>query len=111
MVLGNSSGDGSPDLFELRRTTRAPWIDEVQEVRPLTDDLRAYLGFVGREFFLPAEPIGGGPWSTVARVLRETAVELKVASSLNPRILRRSYARRMFELTSLQNLLSGSDAL
>jgi integrase len=64
---------------------------------PLVDDLKAYLAFVGREFFLPEEPIGGGPWSTVARVLGETAAAIG-KPILNPRIFRRSYARCMFAL-------------
>jgi integrase len=78
------------------RKTGIP-LEQFELPTPLADDLRAYLAFCGREHFHPAEPIGGGPWSTVARVLEETAQAAKLGH-LNPRILRRSYARRMFEL-------------
>jgi hypothetical protein len=37
-LAGTTSGDGSPDHFELRRTERMPWIDQVQEVQSLSPD-------------------------------------------------------------------------
>lgn len=72
-------------------------IEQFEMPEPFVADLRAYLRIVGREFFLPREPIGGGPWKTVARILQRAASAIGVGK-LNARILRRSFARKMFEL-------------
>ena len=46
---------------------------------------------MGRDYFEAKEPIGGGPWTNVGRVLARAS-----ARYMNPMLLRRSYAREMF---------------
>lgn len=83
----------------IRRNTKSAAVvpDEQFEMpEPLIDDLRELRAALGRDF-LPAEPLGGGPWPKVARRLADAARRLKFPHAVNPRVLRRSFAREMFQ--------------
>ena len=95
-LTGNDVGlDIGVYVRRARKTDVAPAQFELPE--PLILDLREYLAVVGREFFLSGERIGGGRWNNVSRLLQRAARILGVGP-VNPRILRRSYARKMFQL-------------
>lgn len=68
--------------------------EQFEMPEPLYLDLSELQALIGRPFF-PAEPVAGGPWSHVARVMGAAAVRLGFPHGANPRILRRSYAREM----------------
>jgi integrase len=68
--------------------------EQFEMPEPLYCDLMELQGLVGRPFF-PAEPVSGGPWPHVARVMGAAALRLGFPHGANPRILRRSYAREM----------------
>lgn len=82
--------------------------EEFEMPLPLIADLREYLAIVGREFFLPGERLGGGPWRDAPKVIGETARELGIVAAderdtaappeVTPRVFRRAYARHMFSL-------------
>jgi integrase len=57
-------------------------------------DLLALQQVLGRPFY-PDEPFTGGPWRNVVPVMRRAAVRLSFPHTVNPAILRRSYAREM----------------
>jgi len=64
---------------------------------PLIDDLRELLSVVGRPAFLPGERIAGGYWPHVATVMARAGKRLGIPGPLNPRVLRKSFAREMFK--------------
>lgn len=83
----------------IRRNTKSAAVvpDEQFEMpEPLIDDLHELRARLGRDF-LPAERLGGGPWPKVAKRLTDAARRLGFPHEVTPRILRRSFAREMFQ--------------
>lgn len=62
---------------------------------PLAADLRDLQKLLGRPFY-GDEPVFGGPWTTVVRRMAHAARRLKLGR-VNPRVLRRSFAREMLK--------------
>lgn len=82
----------------IRRNSKSAAVvpDEQFEMpEPLIDDLRELERAVGG--FKPADPLGGGPWKKVALRLGDASDRLDFPHRVNPRILRRSFAREMFQ--------------
>jgi integrase len=83
----------------IRRNTKSAAVvpDEQFEMpEPLIDDLRELRAELGRDF-LPAEALAGGAWPKVALHLTRAASKLGFPHGVTPRILRRSFAREMFQ--------------
>lgn len=83
----------------IRRNTKSASVvpDEQFEMpEPLIHDLRELREALGRDF-LPAEALGGGPWPRAAQRIGDTATRLNFPHRVTPRILRRSFAREMFQ--------------
>lgn len=72
-------------------------VEQFELPEPLIDDLRALLRVLGREAFHPGERIAGGYWPHAAAVMNRAAKRLAVPGHINPRLLRKSYAREMFK--------------
>jgi integrase len=83
----------------IRRNTKSAAVvpDEQFEMpEPLVDDLAELRRELGRDF-LPGEALAGGPWPKVATRMGDAARRLGFPHTVNPRILRRSFAREMFQ--------------
>ncbi len=87
--------DGRAYIRHNNKSARCVADEQFEMPEPLHLHLLELQALLGRPFF-PAEKIGGGSWPHVARVLGATAKRLAFPHPVNPRILRRSYAREMF---------------
>jgi integrase len=96
LVVDSIFVDGGSYIRRNSKSARVVPDEQFEMPEPLIDDLRELRAELGRDFW-PGEAIGGGRWSHVARVLGGAAKRLGFPHHVNPRVLRRSFAREMFQ--------------
>lgn len=88
--------DGGSFIRRNSKSARVVPDEQFEMPEPLIDDLRELRAAIGRDFW-PGEALAGGRWPHVARVLGGAAKRLGFPHHVNPRVLRRSFAREMFQ--------------
>jgi integrase len=88
--------DGGSYIRRNSKSARVVPDEQFEMPEPLIDDLRELRAAVGRDFW-PGEALAGGRWPHAARVLGAAAKRLGFPHGVNPRVLRRSFAREMFQ--------------
>jgi integrase len=88
--------DGGAYIRHNEKSARVVPDEQFEMPEPLIDDLRELERGLGHELW-PGSPFAGGPWPHVARIVGRAARRLGVAHPVNPRVLRRSFAREMFQ--------------